>query len=320
MFPLEEKLIQQRKELRLNPDLDGYLDDVLIIIDNTGKSSIFLVPIQTSHLGFKFFQRRKIEQKLSKQDYSFLPKCVFANTTSQCYYCYFDELTDCDVFNMYDFKSQVYLQRFFEDNYMVGNEALQNLQRKRFFLFFDTETTGFPKNWNAPISDVYNWPRLVQLAWVVYDETGHLLHENCRTIYPQGFRIPAEASKVHGITDEIARVKGIGIREILIELKNDLQNCDFIVAHNLEYDEKIIACEFYRENIDIDFTRVRRVCTKEISTEYCNLPDQKWPTLQELYFRLFGKRFENSHDALVDIRATAECFWELERRGIVPIY
>ncbi len=32
------------------------------------------------------------------------------------------------------------------------------------YLFFDTETTGLPRNWHAPASDLANWPRLIQLA------------------------------------------------------------------------------------------------------------------------------------------------------------
>ncbi len=32
------------------------------------------------------------------------------------------------------------------------------------YLIFDTETTGLPKNYNAPLTDADNWPRLVQLA------------------------------------------------------------------------------------------------------------------------------------------------------------
>lgn len=35
-------------------------------------------------------------------------------------------------------------------------------------LFFDTETIGLPKIWNAPISDIDNWPRLIELAYLVY--------------------------------------------------------------------------------------------------------------------------------------------------------
>jgi len=43
------------------------------------------------------------------------------------------------------------------------------------YLIFDTETTGLPKNWKAPISDTENWPRCVQLAWQVHDELGNLI-------------------------------------------------------------------------------------------------------------------------------------------------
>jgi len=38
-------------------------------------------------------------------------------------------------------------------------------------LFFDTETTGLPKNWKAPVEQLDNWPRLVQIAWQVYSST-----------------------------------------------------------------------------------------------------------------------------------------------------
>ena len=39
------------------------------------------------------------------------------------------------------------------------------------FLIFDTETTGLPKRWNAPLTDSDNWPRCIQIAWQ--------LHDNC---------------------------------------------------------------------------------------------------------------------------------------------
>lgn len=34
--------------------------------------------------------------------------------------------------------------------------------------FFDTETTGIPKNWEAPVTDLSNWPRMVQIAYLGY--------------------------------------------------------------------------------------------------------------------------------------------------------
>ena len=46
------------------------------------------------------------------------------------------------------------------------------------FLIFDTETTGLPKKWNAPISDSANWPRCIQLAWQLHDNNGKLINNN----------------------------------------------------------------------------------------------------------------------------------------------
>ena len=45
------------------------------------------------------------------------------------------------------------------------------------YLIFDTETTGLPKNWKAPITDTDNWPRCVQIAWQLHDEMGELVED-----------------------------------------------------------------------------------------------------------------------------------------------
>ena len=40
------------------------------------------------------------------------------------------------------------------------------------YLIFDTETTGLPHNKTAPITDLDNWPRLVQIAWQLHSDKG----------------------------------------------------------------------------------------------------------------------------------------------------
>ena len=42
-------------------------------------------------------------------------------------------------------------------------------------LFFDTETTGLPKSDTASYNDIDNWPRLVQLAWIICDENKKII-------------------------------------------------------------------------------------------------------------------------------------------------
>ncbi|HKK10998.1 MAG TPA: exonuclease domain-containing protein, partial [Bacteroidales bacterium] len=83
------------------------------------------------------------------------------------------------------------------------------------FIIFDTETTGLPKNFNAPVSDSNNWPRMVQLAWQVHNEKGDLLEAHDYIVKPEGYEIPYNATKVHGITNEKADAEGVELSWLL---------------------------------------------------------------------------------------------------------
>ena len=188
------------------------------------------------------------------------------------------------------------------------------------FLFFDTETTGLPKNYNAPISDFDNWPRLVQIAWLTYDQKGKKISSGNFIIKPEGFLIPEQATSVHGITTEKALEKGEDLNKILLNFAEIIKESKIIVAHNISFDEKIIGAEFLRKKILHDLFESIRVCTKEESTDYCQLPGNygyKWPRLAELHKVLFGKDFKGAHDALADVEACARCFFELCKRGVI---
>ena len=85
------------------------------------------------------------------------------------------------------------------------------------FLIYDTETTGLPKNYNAPLTDFDNWPRLVQLAWQIHDDTGKLIDVKNFIVKPEGFVIPRGAEKVHGITTAFAEKEGLPLDFVLEE-------------------------------------------------------------------------------------------------------
>lgn len=53
------------------------------------------------------------------------------------------------------------------------------------YLFFDTETNGKTLNFNAPVTDLENWPRITQLGWQMYDENGDLVDEQSILIKPE---------------------------------------------------------------------------------------------------------------------------------------
>lgn len=187
-------------------------------------------------------------------------------------------------------------------------------------LFFDTETTGLPRNYNAPVSDLDNWPRLVQLSWIVTDANGDEFKVKDFIIKPDGFTIPDDSSKVHGITTEIALRDGNPLQKVLAEFVSDIETADMIVGHNVEFDKKIVGAEFLRCKIQSKALDKRTVCTMKSSTNYCALPGKygyKWPTLQELHNKLFGESFEDAHNSLNDIKATKKCFFELREIGII---
>jgi DNA polymerase-3 subunit epsilon len=190
------------------------------------------------------------------------------------------------------------------------------------FLFFDTETTGTPKNYNAPVTDSQNWPRMVQLAWIIQDTTQEIIEERCYIIKPDGFDIPKQAVDIHGITTELAMEKGIPLIQVLKEFEEAINSCDILVGHNISFDEKIIGAEFIRVG-GKDFLEGKiRFCTMKSSTNYCKIKGRygyKWPKLQELHTFLFKESFDGAHDALADIRATSKCFFELIRlKVLVP--
>jgi len=186
------------------------------------------------------------------------------------------------------------------------------------YLFFDTETTGLPKNWKAPVTDVHNWPRMVQLAWLLYDLEGKELAVGNHIICPEGFSIPAEAAKVHGITTEKAMAEGKELVTVLQEFANKIAEATTLVAHNISFDEKIVGAEFIRKEVDSLLFKKRQICTMRTTTDFCKIPGRygyKWPSLTELHKILFKTDFEDAHDALADVRACAKCFFELEKQN-----
>ncbi|HRY62572.1 MAG TPA: 3'-5' exonuclease [Candidatus Paceibacterota bacterium] len=189
-----------------------------------------------------------------------------------------------------------------------------------FYLFFDTETTGLPKDWKAPVTKLDNWPRLIQIAWVLYDEEGNTLEERSYIVKPDGFEIPKVASDIHGITTEMALREGRPLVDVLKEFSQVADKAKRLVAHNMSYDIMIIHAELLRNGLPCGIEKKVKICTKESSTNFCAIDGPygyKWPKLNELYMKLFNEELKDAHDALVDVKATAKCFWEMKKRGVI---
>lgn len=190
------------------------------------------------------------------------------------------------------------------------------------FLVFDTETTGLPLDYNAPMNDLDNWPRVIQLAWALYDKKGTLIDSREDLIKPDGWFIPEEKFWIeNGFNQLKSTIEGIPVREALVPFINQIKKTKYLVAHNMSYDYPILGAECIREKLKSGH-QPNRICTKDSSTDYCKLPGKygyKWPTLSELHIKLFGKDFDGGHDAMEDVKACARCLFELIDRKIITI-
>lgn len=191
------------------------------------------------------------------------------------------------------------------------------------YLVYDTETTGLPKNWNAPISDSENWPRMVQISWQVHDVLGNLIEVKNYIIKPEGYEIPYAVVKVHGITTERAIQQGVALDFVLEEFNKALALSKSVIGHNISFDNNIIGAEFHRKGIQTSLFSMNIIDTKDEGTNYCKLPGgrgggYKWPKLEELHLSLFGSKFAEAHNAAADVEATARCFLEMIRLKIIP--
>ena len=188
------------------------------------------------------------------------------------------------------------------------------------FLIFDTETTGLPQRWDAPLSDSENWPRCIQIAWQIHDAKGELLSHQDFLIRPDGFTIPFDSEQVHGISTALAAAEGVPLTSVLSEFEKALQQASFVIGHNVSFDRNIMGAEYLRAGLSdpLEDKALLDTCTEETAT-LCQLPGGrggkfKLPTLSELYHFLFQEYFEEVHNATADVEATSRAFLELIRQ------
>lgn len=188
------------------------------------------------------------------------------------------------------------------------------------FLFFDTETNGLPYDYNAPVSDVDNWPNMIQLAWLQHDSQKNELSRGDYLIYPDNFYIH---ESIHNITHEMALANGRPVKDVLQEFAKVLASTTVLVAHNISFDEKILGAEFFRNQLPNPMHELNKICTMETSVDFCAIKSGnrfKFPKLEELHRKLFNTGFSGAHNAMNDVEALMRCFWGLKDQNVVSLY
>ncbi|MCK8517434.1 3'-5' exonuclease [Methanoculleus sp. 7T] len=203
---------------------------------------------------------------------------------------------------------------------LYEDSAPPRLDRSARYVIFDTETAGLPPYRGAPVDDTRAWPRLVQIAWLVCDGGGHTVRQECFIVRPDGFTIPPNAVRIHGITTDRAVCSGVPLQTALDAFRQEAARSSTVVAHNMAFDGGVVAAECVRSGVENPLSGMPLICTMEASVKVCGIRRPgglKWPTLMELHRTLFGSIYSGAHDAGNDAAACARCFFELKRRGII---
>ncbi len=216
----------------------------------------------------------------------------------------------------------------------------QNKKESIYYLFFDTETTGLfvdekqsfdlhHSYFNNLRFQMMRQPHMVQLSWITTDKDSNIISQHDYIIKPTGYSIPPAATRIHGITTEIAKEKGTPIKEVIEKFMEDVYAANTLVGHNIDFDKKVINTELIRLRLNneyddmnsYDFMSKESICTMKESILFCEIPSRnyyhpfKQPKLQELHKKLFGYEFEDAHNSMSDVKATLKCFKEMKKRG-----
>jgi len=190
------------------------------------------------------------------------------------------------------------------------------------YLFFYTETDGLPRNYGASMQELDNWPRVIQLAWAMYNEKQELVEENVDLILPDGWTVPDKKFWIDNGFSQAQSIKdGIKIVSALHKFSDQIEMAKMLIAHNIDFDYNITGAEFLRARIRC-VNKPKQYCTMKETVNLCKLPgkykkqEYKWPKLVELHEHLFGVGFEGAHDALVDVRACAKCYFRLKEMQV----
>ncbi|MBJ6108040.1 3'-5' exonuclease [Hymenobacter sp. BT523] len=189
---------------------------------------------------------------------------------------------------------------------------------KDYLLFVDTETSGIPRDWTKPYASRKNWPHIVQLAWVVCTPDGREIKAENHYIQPSDYDMSPESGRVHGLTVDFLRANGRPRHAVMQRLHRDLLHYQpLVVAHFMQLDFHMMGVGFHRAGLKNPLLNLPTFCTMRATSPLVRHPTQGFLRLGELYQRLFHEPLENAHDAMVDVRATARCYFEMRRQGLI---
>lgn len=154
------------------------------------------------------------------------------------------------------------------------------------YLVIDTETSGL-SNFSLPAEH----PDQPHLAELVMSPCDQFFERICDVehflIQPDGWTMEDGAIHVTGLTDAKLYAEGVHVRHALDRYTYWLDRGVIVVAHNVQFDAKIMRGELRRAGLNDRFMITKTICTMRAMTDICQLMPKgnrrgyKWPTLKE---------------------------------------
>lgn len=217
---------------------------------------------------------------------------------------------------------------------------IEEMDSRNLCLVFDTETNGlWPRDTDV---DINNYPYIVQLSFVLYDINKNAIVKTFNKYIKPAAELDysGTAFKITKITKEMCD-NGISVAEALEEFYSCYVVAGTIVAHNIDFDRKMIQLEVLRNHhilskkidgihvmfntVFNDVFKIRTFCSMTMGRDITNIimtgkDGRQWkknPKLSELYEKIFDKKAENLHDSMVDTLLCLQCFAKMKYNAVV---
>lgn len=161
------------------------------------------------------------------------------------------------------------------------------MELQRPLAFFDLETTGTR----------IGKDRIIQVGIVRLQPSGE--RETYQTLVNPGMPIPAEATAVHGITDDDVAMAP-PLEAVAHEVLEELAGCDLAGFNVLRFDIPFLTEEFHRVGVEWS-TADRRVV--DVQRIFHRMEPRDLSAALRFYC---GREHTGAHDALADVEATAD--------------
>ncbi len=191
----------------------------------------------------------------------------------------------------------------------------------RYFLSYDTETTGLPL-FKKP-SEHPDQPHIVQLGARLIDIDTRRPGLTLDTIIrPDGWTIPDHVAAIHGIQTDRAAAEGVDEAVALAIFHEMWQRAAFRLAYNESFDARIIRIGLMRhfgEAMADLWKEGDAKCSARMATPIVQMAPTdkmmaagrftaKMPKLAEAYRFFFNEDFDGAHSALADVDASTAIY------------